>query len=79
MACPPGITLEKQHPKILTLGEEFLYQTSKNDSIFSPSSNWPLSAVSKYNSSCFFELNYAQLQQNTILSYVMHSNFMIST
>lgn len=36
MSCPLGITLEKQHPKIPTLGEEFLYQTSKNDSIFFP-------------------------------------------
>lgn len=79
MTCPHGITLEKQHPKILTLGEGFLSETSKNDSIFSPSSNWPLSPVSKYNSSCLFELNYAQLQQNTILNFVMHSNFMIST
>lgn len=79
MAFPPGITLEKKRPKILTLGEEFLYQASKNDSIFPPSSNWPLSSVSKYNSSCFFEFNYAQLQQNSILSFVMHSNFLIST
>lgn len=59
----------------------FFYQTNKNDRIFPPHQIdlFLHSTASKYNSSCFSELNYAQLQQNTVQSFVMHSNFMIST